>query len=172
MLGVDREVWDGPHKEAIFVLSNELSVVVYDLFYCSEISYVHLPLMDSEVVRLDISVDMASIVHLSERFQHFRGDICHDFVNIFALVNSLINMLLQGLLEVLNYEVPSPVLFSVIIVFGEASVLSFFVLLVVFLEEKALLEHTGIAYIVGVELDSAHFLRIHLGKQADGPLAT
>ena len=127
--------------------------------------------MDSEVVRLDISVDVASIVHLSERFQHFGGDICHNCVNILALVNSLINMLLQGLLEVLNDEVPSPVLLPVIIIFGDAGVLSYVVLLIVFLEEKALLEHTGIAYIVGVELYSAPLLRIHLGKQAHGPLA-
>jgi hypothetical protein len=123
----DREVWNGPYEIAIFLLSNELSLVVYDLLDGSEISYVDLSTMDPEVVRLDISVDMASIVHLSQRFQHFGGDICHNCVNILALDLSLINMLLQGLLEVLNDEVPSPILLPVIIIFGEAGVLSYVV---------------------------------------------
>jgi hypothetical protein len=138
----DREVWNGPYEITFFLLSHELSLVVYDLLDGSEISYVHLSTMDPEVVRLDISVDMASIVHLYQRFQHFGGDICHDSVDILALGNSLMNILLQGLLKVLNDEVSSPVLLPVIIVFGEARVLSYVVLLIVFLEEKALLEHT------------------------------
>ena len=83
--------------------------------------------MDPEVVRLDISVDVASGVHLSQSLQHFGGDICHNRIDFFFIGNSLINMLLQGLLEVLYDEVTSPVLLPVIIIFGEAGVLSYVV---------------------------------------------
>ena len=166
----NREVWDGPHETTILVLGYELSIVIYDLFNCSEISDVHCALMNPEVFRLDISVDVASGVHLSQRFQQFGGDLCHDSVDILFIGNSITNILLQWLFKVLYDKVPSPILLSMFIVFGEARELSYVVLLFEFLEEKALLEHAGVACIVGVELDSAHLLRILLLILAYGPL--
>jgi hypothetical protein len=165
----DREVWDGPHEAAFLVRSLELPIDVNDLFKGSEISDVHLAFMDPEVVRLEISVNVASGVNLSQSFQHFRGDICYYRVDILAPGNSLVNILLQGLLKELYDEIPSSVLLSVVIIVGEASEVF---LLFVLLEVCALLEHTGVTGAVGVELDSAHLLRIHLHKQAHGSLAT
>jgi len=57
-VGVDRDVGDGSYESSILILSIEYSIVVHDLFDCSEISDVHPALMNPEVVRLDISVDV------------------------------------------------------------------------------------------------------------------
>ena len=89
-----------------------------------EISDVHLAFMDPEVVRLEISVDVASGVNLSQSFQHFWGDICYYRVDILPLSKLLVNIFLHGLFKELYYEVPSSVLLSVIIIIGEASELS------------------------------------------------
>ena len=122
----DREVWDGPHETAFFVRSLELSIDVYDLFKGSEISDVHLAFMDPEVVWLYISVNVASGMNLSQSFQHFWGYICYYRVDILALGNSLVNILLQGLFKELYYEVSSSVLLSMFIIIGEATELSIF----------------------------------------------
>jgi hypothetical protein len=60
-----REVWDGPHEDAFFVLSLELSLFIYHLLNGSKISDVHLAFVDSEVIRLEISVNVACLVNLS-----------------------------------------------------------------------------------------------------------
>ena len=59
-MGVDRDVWDSAHERSILVRSDELSIFVYDLLNGSEISDVHLAIVDSEIVSLNISVDVAS----------------------------------------------------------------------------------------------------------------
>ena len=58
MVGVYRDVGDGSYESSILVLSVEYSIVFHDLFDGSEISDVDLALMNPEVVRLDISVDV------------------------------------------------------------------------------------------------------------------
>ena len=163
----DREVWDSPHEDAFFVLSLEFSIFIYHLLNGSKISDVHLALVDSEVIRLEISVNVACLVNLYQSFQHFGSDICYNRVDVLAIGNSFVNMFLQGLLKVLYYEVPSTILLSVIEIIGEASEL-----FIELLEVYALLENTGVTSAVGIELDSTLLLRIHLQKLAHGPLAT
>ena len=112
---------DGTHEaRIIFLNSDEFSIVVCNLFQGPEISDVHLAFVDPVVVRLDISMDVASWVHLSQCLQHFGGDISHDWVDILALGNSFLNMLLQGLIKELDDKVPSIVFSGMIIVFGDA----------------------------------------------------
>ena len=108
-------------------------MLVYNLFHGSEIRDVDLAFVDPVVVRLDISVDVASWVHLSQSFQHFGANICYDEVDILAFAISLINMLLYGLLKELDDKVSSFVFHAMIIVIGETGQLSTDVRKLVFL---------------------------------------
>jgi hypothetical protein len=89
-------------------------------------------------------------VNLSQSFQHFRGDICYDRVDILAFGYSLVDMFLQGLLKILYDEVSPTVLLSVTVIIGEASVVSIVFLLFVLLQESAFLEYTGVPRAVRV----------------------
>jgi hypothetical protein len=77
-VSIDRYVWDSTHERRILVHSDEFSIVVYDLLDGPEISDVNLAIVDPEIVSLNISVDVASVVHLSHCLKHFRGDISYD----------------------------------------------------------------------------------------------
>ena len=142
----------------IFKINDEISFIVCHFFRGSEVHHVELAFVDPVVVRLDISMDDASVVYLSQCFQHFLCYICHDSVENLSFRHSVIDMFLQGLLKVLYDEISSPILLSMVIVFGNTSkrcIITEYSIIIAFFED------IRVSIIIMIELDSAKLRRLH-----------